>query len=447
MDSKLIHKIRKARTQLILGKDGEQAWFGTLAMNLRLKKKDNIIAATNGYYFYYGDELNNYDNDEMIFIVCHEVLHCAFQHVQRIKKREPMLWNAACDFAINLILKNSEIGKFPKGGLLYDEKFKDMSADQIYEMLKKNIAKKNNSSSNNKNNKNNKNTKQSKNQKGNSNNNQKNNQNKNDNDNENKFDKSRGPIDAKEFVENYSEAQKQAWNIGGMIDNLSQEELDELNEQWKNQTRTASIGKKFKGDFGGILDREFAIKEPKMNWQDILKRFVDTVYRDDYSWAYPNRRYIASNIYLPSLRNYGIGKIALVLDSSGSTCEDFPQFLGELNGLLNIYNADIVTIFCDAQVQGTREFGKCDFPLTPESFSGMKWGGGGTDFRPAFEHISDMYNDIRCVIFLTDGYGDYPEQFEIPTIWVLTQDIEKHEKYYPPFGEVTTMQEKIKNEV
>jgi len=38
-------------------------------------------------------------------------------------------------------------------------------------------------------------------------------------------------------------------------------------------------------------------------------------------------------------------------------------------------------------------------------------GGGGTDFRPVFRMIKENFkNNIDCLVFFTDGYGDFPDK-------------------------------------
>ena len=55
-------------------------------------------------------------------------------------------------------------------------------------------------------------------------------------------------------------------------------------------------------------------------------------------------------------------------------------------------------------------------------------GGGGTDFRPVFEHIEKNRVPVDVVVYLTDGYGNFGGDPGIETIWVMTT----HE--VPPWG-------------
>jgi predicted metal-dependent peptidase len=49
-------------------------------------------------------------------------------------------------------------------------------------------------------------------------------------------------------------------------------------------------------------------------------------------------------------------------------------------------------------------------------------GGGGTDFRPVFEHVDGMEEKPACIIYITDLYGSFPEGSDIPTLWVTDTD-------------------------
>ena len=40
--------------------------------------------------------------------------------------------------------------------------------------------------------------------------------------------------------------------------------------------------------------------------------------RRDYSWSFPNRRFIDGGLYLPSIRSEGMDTIAVIIDTSGS---------------------------------------------------------------------------------------------------------------------------------
>ena len=79
--------------------------------------------------------------EEWRFVLAHEYLHAGLQHHERCQGRNPYLWNVACDFVINGWLKEMQIGSMPMNGLLYDEEYQNFSAEEIYDILVKNMRK------------------------------------------------------------------------------------------------------------------------------------------------------------------------------------------------------------------------------------------------------------------------------------------------------------------
>ena len=99
---------------------------------------------TNGFNIQYHPDFVLGQSDAAIrFVLCHEILHCVGDHMSRRGGRDPLLWNYACDYAINPIL-NVEVvdGAFEwpsnldgsRMGL-YEEKYEGMKAEDIYDLL------------------------------------------------------------------------------------------------------------------------------------------------------------------------------------------------------------------------------------------------------------------------------------------------------------------------
>ncbi len=74
------------------------------------------------------------DDEEIRFVMAHEFLHAALRHDARLEWRDSYLWNVACDYVINQWLTEMGIGERPDG-LLYDEQFKGMNAEAIYDRI------------------------------------------------------------------------------------------------------------------------------------------------------------------------------------------------------------------------------------------------------------------------------------------------------------------------
>jgi len=77
---------------------------------------------------------------EWRFILAHEYLHAALCHEARLGRRDPELWNAACDYVINQWLRDMEVGSMPEG-VLYDPELQGLSAESVYDLLAANLRK------------------------------------------------------------------------------------------------------------------------------------------------------------------------------------------------------------------------------------------------------------------------------------------------------------------
>ncbi len=80
------------------------------------------------------------DDEELKFVLAHEFLHAGLMHHERCAGRDAYLWNVACDFVINGWLCEMEIGKMPDRGL-YDGALKDVSAEELYDRMVKDLRK------------------------------------------------------------------------------------------------------------------------------------------------------------------------------------------------------------------------------------------------------------------------------------------------------------------
>src|ERR1700689_3242331 len=124
-------RIQKARNSLIL----DHPFFGSLLFRLKGRESRSIkTMATDGVSLFYNpgfvDTLNA---ATLCGVLAHEVLHPGLQHHVRRTGREPKRWNEACDYAINPILLDA--GLHLPEGILVDDRFREMSAEQIYNQL------------------------------------------------------------------------------------------------------------------------------------------------------------------------------------------------------------------------------------------------------------------------------------------------------------------------
>lgn len=97
---------------------------------------------TDGKRIIFHPEFVASQSDEAIrLVLAHELLHCIGEHSLRREDRDPLIWNYACDYAINPILQGEPGLEWPvnpdgsRMGLL-DSKYDGMRPEDIYEEIK-----------------------------------------------------------------------------------------------------------------------------------------------------------------------------------------------------------------------------------------------------------------------------------------------------------------------
>jgi predicted metal-dependent peptidase len=124
-------RIQKARTALVL----DHPFFGSLLF--RLKDRSSLAVktmATDGVSLLWNPEfVGTLNAATLAGTLAHEVMHPALHHHLRRSGRDPKRWNIACDYAINPLLIDAGL-KLPEG-VLVEDRFRGMSAEQIYNLL------------------------------------------------------------------------------------------------------------------------------------------------------------------------------------------------------------------------------------------------------------------------------------------------------------------------
>ncbi len=168
---------------------------------------------------------------------------------------------------------------------------------------------------------------------------------------------------------------------------------------------------------GGIEEAVRGAHASTLDWRSLLRRYMTDAVKSDYSWSVPNRRFIDSGLYLPSIRSEGIDAIAVIVDTSGSLpAETLAAFWAELREVAaEIRPGRVVVLQVDAAVQDAAEYAPDELP---DEIAVR--GRGGTDFRPGFEWLDEQ--GIRpgvCLYFTDMECSRYPETEPVfPTIWV-----------------------------
>lgn len=341
------------------------------------------------------DELND---DELDFIMMHEILHVALKHCFRGRELEKELYNIACDIVVNsnILLSNNmdtrtitlrsdgeAIHLAPNGKEGYE-----YTAEEVYNMLQKNL----------------------------------------------------GMNNAK------LQSNGKTKNTTNIIDNHTKwqqiEKNEELEELWISRLDEVSKTIEIRDS---IINREtmpaFAqrrlkeLKNAQTDWREIL---IDFLHEEvvDYSFMPPDRRFDDCPFFLPDFNDKDIKpeNILFMIDTSASMKDDMvtaaysevkgaiEQFNGKLIGMLGFFDAVVIK---PVPFENEKEF---------EMIKAI--GGGGTNFQIIFNYVKEYMTDNLpvSIIILTDGYAPFPKESEamgIPVIWLLN-----NEKVNPSCGKV-----------
>ena len=365
-------------------------FFALLAESCNIRMSDDCPTASvdrHGNITFGRKFMSELNDGQLIFILAHEVFHVAFAHFDRLGSRDPFMWNVAGDYAINLLVRDGmsmvvgsekrvPTGCVPKE-ILIDEKYSDMSTEQIYESIIKNAKK-------------------------------------------NSF-KYRLSGDMKDDGDGDGDG-----DVSVSI-KTARAKTPDTKEGWQQAVATAMTRAKQCGKLPQSIERAVGdFIKSKVDWTEQLRQMlrhgVSRINRDFYTFLPCNRRFVHHGIYIPSLVGYDAPKIAFAIDTSGSMGQnDVLQAHAEIDSIRKQFGCPIYVMSCDANVHRGEW-------VTPHSDLPMPVGGGGTDFRPVFNHLIDNRIPADIVVYLTDGYGDFGDDQGIETIWVMTT----HE--IPPWG-------------
>lgn len=351
--------MRKARTALVL----QHPFFGALALKLRLEECATIETAdvdgvTLRFNPAYTDKLSV---AERIGLWGHEVMHCAMGHVWRRGARDGNAWNWACDYAVDPIIQSAGL-TVPDATI--NPAWQGWSAEAIYPHVPKGGD-------------------------------------------------GAGAPKRKSFGE-MRDPQPGPGHAAGTPADMAAAE-----QEWKVAAIQAAHAAKAAGNLPGALKAMIEdIHAPRLDWRLLLRKFMTARTNSDYRWSPPNRRYLHYGLYLPSLRSEGVGRIAVMIDTSGSvSAAELAAFQAELNAILEDVRPEAVHLIqCDARVNDTAEYRPEDLPLRL-TFKGR----GGTDFRPPFAWLEREGISPVAAIYLTDLEGPFPAAApDYPVMWVST---------------------------
>jgi len=375
-------KLTRARTEMLRHPPRGRPFWSYLALHIQFKAADWVPTAGvmqhSRYVYYNEDWIASLPVDQVKAVVCHELIHLAFGHPERRGKRDPMAWNVAADLWDNATLVRDGF-TLPGGLIPTNDSYTigDTTIDRLTERFTEEI---------------------------------------------------------------YSLLPKRR-ALGGILDDHSKwGEDDDSGEMvdWPSIVSQATQHAKLQGNLPYGADRWVEVMAGRrLDWRALLRAIVAKADPYDYTWARPSRRSQALGVYYPSILRESL-EMAAVVDTSGSMSE---RDLGEFKGLMvdvihNYGNARVHIVVNDAGVHD-------EFDLTRQTEG--KWrsmplkGGGGTDFRPAFNRLVADHRDLRLIVYYTDGYGTFPEHAPpCKVVWLLQPP--HCEPDQVPFGQVIPLE-------
>lgn len=433
-------RIKTARALMLV----KHPFFASLLLSMPMVQTTDIpTAATDMKTLYINpDFVDSIDDKTLLFVLAHEIMHTALQHGLRKQTRDNVMWNIACDYSINLTLKDSGFAVWDQA--LCDEQYRlppdpkagsgakglPMSADSIHNLLRKEAE-----------------------------------QQKQQGGGQGQPQQGQGqgagqpggppPPGAGQSGQQQTPGQQQPQQGGGqlggqqaqqpaqpgmgqpggahhspMLGDLKEPDVagnpveeDRLRKDIQQRVAQAATVARMTGNLGAALERFVSqVLEPKVPWYDVLRHFMSEFTPDDEDWSHRNRRF--QQIYLPSDHSERLGEYIAIGDTSGSIGNDeLCKMAAEFTAVAEDLNPErIRLVWADTKVKNEQVFEEGE-EIVPKPK-----GGGGTDMRVPLKHVEQY--DPKVVVLFTDGYTPWPDFVPYPLIVCCTSDIAV------PIGEV-----------
>ena len=369
MNNKLTveQRLWKACTDIV----GNDEFVGIASVLMIGSKKvvDGLpTARTNGRDEEYGREfVDSLSDAEFRFLILHECYHKMYKHLTTWKElhdADHKRANMACDYVINCKLVDQDGGRgwirMPEGGLL-DTNYRGMSAPEVFKLLPPQ-------------------------------------DNDDDGGDEGGFDS-----------HDWDGAQE-----------LTEAEKDELGKEIDEAIRQGSILAGKVGS-GGLKDMA-ELLQTKQDWRELLREYVTTscAGKDYSTWRKPNRRFVGSDIYMPSAISETIEEIVVAIDTSGSIgSHELSMFLTEIKGICDQVKPQKVRIlYWDTEVCKEEVYMDSDIHNIEKSTKPA--GGGGTNVECVPMYMGETGVKPEIVVVLTDGYlGGSWGVWSSPVLWCI----------------------------
>lgn len=389
--SKLTAEQRVQKAHVGLMKDPKYCLYSGIFMVGNTSVDDDVrTACTDGRNTKYGREfVAKQDDKRLRGLILHENLHKAFRHTtmwKHLYKEWPVLANMACDFVINQMIEDSDVGhvnvQLPDDGML-DPKYRGWDAGAVFRDLKR------------------------------------------------QADKGSVHVKTNTNPEGTDVPVVDGGGMGGFdehdwegAEGMSTEEKETLARDIDQALRQGAI---LAGKMSANVPREITdALTAKVDWREAMREFVTSFCadRDESTWRRPSRRWIGEDVYMPSLIGESVGRVVIGIDMSGSIGPaEIGQFLGEVKKICETVRPEgIDLLYWDTEVCQHEKYEQDQ--LENLLASTKPRGGGGTDPQCIPDYIKEHKIKAECAIILTDGYVcSWGTGWTCPTLWGITTDI------------------------
>lgn len=365
---------------------------------------DGKTISVNWKYISESEKYQDMSVDNLIFVICHEIGHLLNLTVDRRGGRHHKFWNFATDYSINSDLINNcdghgkpkPIGEMyysdklitpenPKGqAWLYDEKYRNMTCEQIYEKLIE------------------------------------------------EFKKDHGGKTPEQVEQEMSDAVdewlKSHCQGGQLDDHIPQDSMDET-DKGRVKAQVEAVQKQMGGQQAGKTDSflerafEFLFQEPPFDWRGFLNNYLKAFLKSDFTWKKPSRRSWGGGYILPGSNTDKHIKLGIAIDTSGSVGDkEVHEFLAHIAKIMHSFKSFDIDVWCFS-TKVHEETLKNYTKTSQDQIKNYELASlGGTEIKSNFRWIEDNKKKYDVFICLTDGY-DYIDDLRFdycPVIWGIT---------------------------
>lgn len=177
---------------------------------------------------------------------------------------------------------------------------------------------------------------------------------------------------------------------------------------------------------GLLLEAEALLKPERIPWESLFAHVARNAVAyasggGEMTYSRRSRRQaFYDELYEPAPIAAGthepLAEIAFCADTSGSMIGEVERVMGLARDVLKHLNgAQLTFLACDAKVHSVARL------RSLQDIQKHYKGGGGTDFRPAFEAIEKLSPRPDVLVYVTDGYGAYPREkpLGVEVVWLV----------------------------